>query len=560
MNTFISNLKVKGKLSFLFMTMLVLLGVTSVVSLTGFVMIQLDVSSFYDEDYQSRIDANQMLRAFERTQKYTYIGILENDQKQIEEYVDLAKEAAALLQENLAKLKLIYQGDVDLKKLEDKLAEIAPVRTQVLELTVAQRNDEAFVIAEDQWMPLVQEADSMLQELIADTAARGDSMMSALRTEVLVFIVVIIAVLITSILIGLLINAKTSKSILVPVEEIKEAANKLAEGDFALELEYESTDEFGDVVRALRNTVANQKAYLDDILSGITSIANKNLNVSDTVEIRGDFIPLKDGLKQTLKNLDYTMSELQSSATQVSQGAEQLSQTSQGLAEGATEQAGAVEELLATINDVTSQVEDNARSAADASTKADMVDKGAQKSSDMMTEMIKAMSRISETSKQIENIAKLIEDIASQTNLLSLNASIEAARAGEAGRGFAVVAGEISDLASQSAKAAANTRQLIEESIHEVESGNDIAGATSQALDEVRTGIGDIAHVIQQVMKASESQAEAMSQINIGIEQISSVIQNNAASAQESSATSEELSAQAQALTALAEEFVLIKK
>ena len=76
--------------------------------------------------------------------------------------------------------------------------------------------------------------------------------------------------------------------------------------------------------------------------------------------------------------------------------------------------------------------------------------------------MVDAMTRINETSKNIENIISEIEDIASQTNLLSLNASIEAARAGEAGRGFAVVADQIRQLAEQSTKSAVDTRELIE--------------------------------------------------------------------------------------------------
>ena len=86
-----------------------------------------------------------------------------------------------------------------------------------------------------------------------------------------------------------------------------------------------------------------------------------------------------------------------------------------------------------------------------------------------MTAMVDAMTRINETSKNIENTISEIEDIASQTNLLSLNASIEAARAGEAGRGFAVVADQIRQLAEQSTKSAVDTRELIEGSLEGVE-------------------------------------------------------------------------------------------
>ena len=100
--------------------------------------------------------------------------------------------------------------------------------------------------------------------------------------------------------------------------------------------------------------------------------------------------------------------------------------------------------------------------------------------------MTEAMARISETSLKIGTVITEIEDIADQTNLLSLNASIEAARAGEAGRGFAVVADQIRTLAEQSAKAAVNTKALIEGSIREIEVGNKAAARTCYSRRGIR--------------------------------------------------------------------------
>ena len=102
-----------------------------------------------------------------------------------------------------------------------------------------------------------------------------------------------------------------------------------------------------------------------------------------------------------------------------------------------------------------------------------------------MKAMVEAMARINETSKNIENIISEIEDIASQTNLLSLNASIEAARAGEAGRGFAVVADQIRQLAEQSTKSAVDTRELIEGSLQEISEGNKAAESAAASIEIV---------------------------------------------------------------------------
>ena len=88
-------------------------------------------------------------------------------------------------------------------------------------------------------------------------------------------------------------------------------------------------------------------------------------------------------------------------------------------------------------------------------------------------------------SKEIGNIITDIEDIASQTNLLSLNASIEAARAGEAGKGFAVVADQIGKLAADSAKSVVNTRDLIDKTLVEIEKGNTITRTTADAFNQI---------------------------------------------------------------------------
>ena len=171
--------------------------------------------------------------------------------------------------------------------------------------------------------------------------------------------------------------------------------------------------------------------------------------------------------------------------------------------------------------------------------------------------MMEAMERINETSQKIGNIIAEIEDIASQTNLLSLNAAIEAARAGDAGRGFAVVADQIRNLAEQSAKSAVNTRELIEGSIHEVEVGNEAAQRTSQVLADVVNEIHVIADTSKMLSEITTQQAVSMEQAEQGVIRIAEIVQSNSATAEETSATSEELSAQAVSMDELVARFVL---
>ncbi len=167
------------------------------------------------------------------------------------------------------------------------------------------------------------------------------------------------------------------------------------------------------------------------------------------------------------------------------------------------------------------------------------------------------MNEIHTTSQKVVGIIQTIEDIASQTNLLSLNASIEAARAGEAGRGFAVVADEIGKLALESSKAANTTKELIEISINEINKGSTIATDAMDSLKESVTAVNHVNGMIQETAEDAAVQAENMKQLQAGIEDMAHGIQDNSAASQETSATSEELASQAEILNKMVQKFEL---
>ena len=183
----------------------------------------------------------------------------------------------------------------------------------------------------------------------------------------------------------------------------------------------------------------------------------------------------------------------------------------------------------------------------------------ADNSREEMNTMMVAMDRINTASTRIGDIISEIESIATQTNLLSLNASIEAARAGESGRGFSVVADQIRVLANQSAKAAVDTRELIEGSIREVTEGNRAAEHAASAIESVVDGIKQIADFSKDLKNMMEEQTDAMRKAENGINMISEVVQSNAATAEEAAATSQQLFAQADILNGLIGQFTLRK-
>jgi len=284
---------------------------------------------------------------------------------------------------------------------------------------------------------------------------------------------------------------------------------------------------------------------------------NFNVHSGCKEAYRGDLEDLYAAIREMNHNVSKALREVESVSDQVNTGATNLAEAAQSLAEGATDQAASVEEMLATMNTVSEGLKYTASSVEDARVQALKCADDAQQSHKEMEHMVESMKRINETSKKIENIISEIENIASQTNLLSLNASIEAARAGDAGRGFAVVADEIRDLADQSAKSAVDTRELVSNTLREIEEGSRIAYKTADVLYGVVDAIQQIAETSKTLSENTQIQAEAVEQADMGISRISEVVQANSAAAEESFATSEELSAQALTMHELVSQFQL---
>lgn len=354
-----------------------------------------------------------------------------------------------------------------------------------------------------------------------------------------------------------------AKDIARPMIQLGDRLEGFAKGDlFSPFPVVETEDEVSDMIKA-----ANDMAVaLDFIISDMEHILGKMADSDYTVKSQdssqyiGDFKQLFDSSKELKECMVQTMHFIEESSIQVTAGSGNLADTSLSLAEGATEQAGAVEELQATITTIAEAAEKAANSAEDAYQQSQEYADMANRSNADIREMVEAMARINEASEKIGNIISEIEDIASQTNLLSLNASIEAARAGEAGRGFAVVADQIRQLAEQSSQSAVDTRTLIEGAMEEVKNGNKVADRAVASIEVVVEGIKKIAASSKELSIISSSQAETMREAEEGVNQISDVIQTNAAVAQESSATSQQLSAQAASLDALIAKFTLPKE
>ena len=380
-----------------------------------------------------------------------------------------------------------------------------------------------------------------------------------LQTQNYVGIVIVLILAVISILFTVSISKMLTKMLVEPIESLVVASEKIASGDFEIGTPYESEDELGRLSDSFETAAGILKKVVTDLYGIVEKFSEGNFDVhsSGPEAYVGQLHSVLEELDEMVNKISEAMHGIQGSSEQVSAGSNQLAVSAQDIAEGATSQAAAVEELVATVEEVTGQVLENTKSTDIVHDKAKQVGIEAANSQKKMDELVDAMKKIDTTTQNIEKIIADIENIASQTNLLSLNASIEAARAGEAGRGFAVVADQIRQLAEESANSAVESKKLIEESMNEVEVGNKVTKETNEAMQKVMSELDQIIQEVANIRTASDRQAVSVSNIKKGVEDINDVIQSNSAAAQETSATSEELSASATTLNELLGHFKL---
>lgn len=508
-----SDMKIGVKISGLVLIILILMGLALGYGIIKISSLGKEIKSIAEENLPltgmfSQIVNSQLEQAINFEKVLRYGGVLaesETAKRELQHAKDQFEAKNRLIYEEFNKAGKIVQVSIKTSETEKNREEFQNIDQLLKSLEqqhgVYEKNvHEAFALIDK---GLVHEVEALAEKIEKDEEKLDSEMVKCLKKiELLTTDAVlkaehdeqsalkgIVIISIGSIIFGLVMGIVISRAITRPLHAAVEVLNRLADGDLTVEIEVNSRDETGQLLRAMKNMAAKVKEIV---------------------------------------------AEVRSSSDNVASGSRQLSATAEEMSQGATEQASSAEEVSSSMEQMAASIKQNAENAM-------QTEKIALKSAENAREGGKAVVETVSAMKQIAEKISIIEEIARQTDLLALNAAIEAARAGDHGKGFAVVASEVRKLAERSQTAAGEIGKLSSSSV-------DIAEKAGGMLTKIVPDIQKTAELVQEISAASNEQNSGVDQINTALQQLDQVIQQNSSASEEMASTSEQLSGQAEQL------------
>jgi methyl-accepting chemotaxis protein len=341
------------------------------------------------------------------------------------------------------------------------------------------------------------------------------------------------------------------KIIVKPVKKIMTAMTELSKGNLTVQTDIKNRDEIGNMATSFNETIVNLRTMVVDIrkqAAGLSTIGNDlSSNMDNTASAMNEITANIDSIKERTVNQSASVTQTSATMEQITGNLQKLSDSINIQSDSVSQASSAIEEMLANIKSVTDTLMKNADNVNSLSEASDVGHSGLQA-------IASEIGEISKESAGLLEINAVMENIASQTNLLSMNAAIEAAHAGEAGKGFAVVADEIRKLAensSEQSKTISTVLKKITESIRT------ITASTEDVLskfESITSGVKIVADQEGNIRNAMEQQMEGSKQVLDGVARVNEITTSVKSSAAEMREGSQQIITESKNLEGATEE------